>query len=327
MVDMKKVISTVVSFSLCMCLSAETFRVSKMHTVEISQDNNSEASAKIGINEAIAIFIPKERDFIEGLEIKMDIPDAVAEWMDSVACSVYDKVKPIPSSSQIDYSATREYVSTLPGRLSWVLQVPLISNNSLKANKYITKMDTIPDLSQNVIFVRLQPVMKGIPEETMKAKVGISVKPILQNKGMLDLTLEAENKLLPCSVFIDDKPVQFSDKNKKIMLDTGVHNISVISESYRNEVRTIHIDQAKTTPLSVEMKSIAPTLIILAPESTHVTLDGEKFTTFGTEFPISEGEHKVKFSIGEYEIVRTINVIKGRTYTANFEVDLQITEE
>lgn len=327
MVDMKKVISTVVSFSLCICLAAETFRVSKMHTVEISQDNNSEASAKIGINEAIAIFIPKERDFIEGLEIKMDIPDAVAEWMDSVACSVYDKVKPIPSSSQIDYSATREYVSTLPGRLSWVLQVPLISNNSLKANKYITKMDTIPDLSQNVIFVRLQPVMKGIPEETMKAKVGISVKPILQNKGMLDLTLEAENKLLPCSVFIDDKPVQFSDKNKKIMLDTGVHNISVISESYRNEVRTIHIDQAKTTPLSVEMKSIAPTLIILAPESTHVTLDGEKFTTFGTEFPISEGEHKVKFSIGEYEIVRTINVIKGRTYTANFEVDLQITEE
>lgn len=327
MVDMKKIISTVVSFSLCMCLSAETFRVSKMHTVEISQDNNSEASAKIGINEAIAIFIPKERDFIEGLEIKMDIPDAIAEWMDSVACSVYDKVKPIPSSSQIDYSATREYVSTLPGRLSWVLQVPLISNNSLKANKYITKMDTIPDLSQNVIFVRLQPVMKGIPEETMKAKVGISVKPILQNKGMLDLTLEAENKLLPCSVFIDDKPVQFSDKNKKIMLDTGVHNISVISESYRNEVRTIHIDQAKTTPLSVEMKSIAPTLIILAPESTHVTLDGEKFTTFGTEFPISEGEHKVKFSIGEYEIVRTINVIKGRTYTANFEVDLQITEE
>ena len=257
----------------------------------------------------------------------MDIPDSVAEWMDSVACSVYDKVKPIPSSSQIDYSATREYVSTLPGRLSWVLQVPLISNNSLKANKYITKMDTVPDLSQNLIFVRLQPVMKGIPEETMKAKVGISVKPILQNKGMLDLTLEAENKLLPCSVFIDDKPVQFSDKNIKIMLDTGVHNISVISESYRNEVRTIHIDQAKTTPLSVEMKSIAPTLIILAPESTHVTLDGEKFSSFGTEFPISEGEHKIKFSIGEYEIVRTINVIKGRTYTANFEVDLQITEE
>ncbi len=327
MVDIKKIISTVVSFSLCMCLAAETFRVGKMHTVEISQDNNLEASAKIGINEAIAIFIPKERDFIEGLEIKMDIPDSVAEWMDSVACSVYDKVKPIPSSSQIDYSATREYVSTLPGRLSWVLQVPLISNNSLKANKYITKMDTVPDLSQNLIFLRLQPVMKGIPEETMKAKVGISVKPILQNKGMLDLTLEAENKLLPCSVFIDDKPVQFSGKNEKIMLDTGVHNISVISESYRNEVRTIHIDQAKTTPLSVEMKSIAPTLIILAPESTHVTLDGEKFSSFGTEFPISEGEHKIKFSIGEYEIVRTINVIKGRTYTANFEVDLQITEE
>ena len=61
MVDIKKIISTVVSFSLCMCLAAETFRVGKMHTVEISQDNNLEASAKIGINEAIAIlFLNKE---------------------------------------------------------------------------------------------------------------------------------------------------------------------------------------------------------------------------------------------------------------------------
>lgn len=323
----KKVISTILSFSLCMILSAETFRVSKMHTVEISQDNTTEVSEKIGINEAIAIFLPKDRDFIDALEIKMDIPESVAEWMDSVACSVYDKIKPTPSSAQIDYSATRQYVSTLPGRLSWVLQVPLKPNTSLKANKYITKMDTVPDLSQNVIMIRLQPVMKGIPEETMNAKVGISVKPILQNKGKLDLTLSTEKQLLPCTVYIDDNPIQFQGKNQKILLDTGIHNISVISESYRNEVRTVRIDQAKTTPLTVEMKSLEPTLIVLAPEGTKVTLDGEKFTSIGTEVSITEGEHKVKFSIGEYEIVRTINVIKGKTYTANFEVDLQISEE
>ena len=44
------------------------------------------------------------------------------------------------------------------------------------------------------------------------------------------------------------------------------------------------------------------------------------------EFVISEGEHKIKFHIGDYEIVRSITAIKGKTYTANFSLDLEITE-
>lgn len=310
-----------------MILSAETFRVSKMHTVEIQQDITSEASALIGINESLAIFLPKDKEFIEGLEIKMDIPEAVAEWMDSVACSVYDNVKPKPSVNQIDYSATRQFVSTLPGRLSWVLQIPFTKENSLKANKYTTKMDTIPNLSQNMIFIRLQPVMKGIPEETLNSKIKITAKPILLNKGKLELTLNPKNDLAQCSVFIDDKSVDFSQNPQKIILDIGIHNISIISETYRNEVRTVRIDQAKTTELIVEMKSIEPTLIVIAPDGAKVTLDGEDFSTFKTEVPITEGEHKIAFSIGNYEIAKTINVVKGKTYTANFLVDLEILEE
>lgn len=319
--------SIFIFFSFCMILSAETFRVSKMHTVEIQQDITSEASALIGINESLAIFLPKDKEFIEGLEIKMDIPEAVAEWMDSVACSVYDNVKPKPSVNQIDYSATRQFVSTLPGRLSWVLQIPFTKENSLKANKYTTKMDTIPNLSQNMIFIRLQPVMKGIPEETLNSKIKITAKPILLNKGKLELTLNPKNDLAQCSVFIDDKSVDFSQNPQKIILDIGIHNISIISETYRNEVRTVRIDQAKTTELIVEMKSIEPTLIVIAPDGAKVTLDGEDFSTFKTEVPITEGEHKIAFSIGNYEIAKTINVVKGKTYTANFLVDLEILEE
>lgn len=319
--------SIFIFFSFCMILSAETFRVSKMHTVEIQQDITSEASALIGINESLAIFLPKDKEFIEGLEIKMDIPEVVAEWMDSVACSVYDNVKPKPSVNQIDYSATRQFVSTLPGRLSWVLQIPFTKENSLKANKYTTKMDTIPNLSQNMIFIRLQPVMKGIPEETLNSKIKITAKPILLNKGKLELTLNPKNDLAQCSVFIDDKSVDFSQNPQKIILDIGIHNISIISETYRNEVRTVRIDQAKTTELIVEMKSIEPTLIVIAPDGAKVTLDGEDFSTFKTEVPITEGEHKIAFSIGNYEIAKTINVVKGKTYTANFLVDLEILEE
>lgn len=308
-------------------LTAESFRVSKLHTVEITQDY-AETTAKLGINESMAIMLPEDKTFIEGLELKMEIPESVAYWMDSVACSVYNNIKPIPTSDQIDYSGTRVYVSTLPGKLSWILQIPFKKDNHLKTNQYTTKMDTVLDVSQNFVFVRLQPVMKGVPEETLNAIIPVTVKPILADQGILDLTLTAtQGDLERCTVFIDDKMVDFYDNSKKIILKTGVHDLTVVSESYRNEVRTVRIDQAKTTPLSVEMKGIEPTLLIIAPDGTKVLLDGEPCNKMGVEFPVSEGEHKLQFRIGDYDIIRTISVIKGKTYTANFTLDLNITED
>ena len=307
-------------------LCAESFRVSRVHELAVVETPDSEGTARLGINEALAISLPADQTFIEGLELKFDIPEAVASWMDSVACSVYANISPTPKATQIDYSGTRAYVKTLPGKLSWVLQIPLKKENSIKSNNYTTKVDSVITPSSNIIFVRLQPVMKGVPEETLNAIVPITVKPILMNKGQLAFKLiPPEKKLEPCTIFIDDKMTPLS-ADSKVLLDTGVHDISIISESYRNEVRTVRIERAKTTELSVEMKSLEPTLLITAPEGTEVLLDDVKCTTLGKEFVITEGEHKIKFTIGDYEIVRSITAIKGKTYTANFSLDLDISE-
>jgi len=327
------------SFAFMLCFStlcAETFRVSKVHAVSVSQDTNSDVSAKLGINDALAINLPADRVFIEGLELKMDIPEAVAYWVDSVACSVYANINPTPKTSQIDYTGTRAFVSTLPGKLSWVLQIPVTNDNSIKSNKYITKVDRTVEPQNNIIFMRFQPVMKGVPEETLNAIIPVTIKPILKDKGLIKIHLKtaegnSENETgisnidSTCTVYIDDNPVNISSNN--LLLDTGIHNVSIISESYRNEVRTIMIDQAKITELEVELKSIEPTLLITAPEGTKVILDEEECTTIGEEFIITEGEHKIKFSIGDYEIIKSISAIKGKTYTANFSLDLQISEE
>lgn len=325
--DGKKLLSSLLCFTCTLALTAETFRVSKVHCVEISP-SYSEATAKLGINESLSIQLPEDKTYIEGLELKMDIPESVAYWLDSVACSVYTNIKPYPTSEQIDYSGNRVYVSTLPGKLSWILQIPFTKENNLKTNQYTTKMDSIYDSSQNFVFVRLQPVMKGVPEETLRAIIPITIKPILVDKGKLDLSLTVQDgKIEPCTVFIDDKTIDFNETTKQILLSTGVHNVSIVSEHYRNEVRTVRIDQAKTTPLTVEMRSLEPTLLIIAPEGTKVYVDDEPCNKIGIEFPITEGEHKVRFHIGDYDITRTISVIKGKTYTANFTLDLNISED
>ena len=93
-------------------LEAESFRVSKVHEISVIQSVDSESTEKLGINEALAIKLPSDQTFIEGLELKFEIPEAVASWMDSVACSVYANITPDPKSTQIDYSGTRAYVKT-----------------------------------------------------------------------------------------------------------------------------------------------------------------------------------------------------------------------
>lgn len=304
---------------------AETFRISKLRQTTIDLSGNSEQTVKVGINEAIAVYLPEDRTFFEGIEIKMAIPEEIASWRDSVACLVYNGVKPKPVSNQIDYSGTRSYVSTLPGKLSWILQIPFTTNHHMKSNQYTTTIDAIPDISGNYVFLRLQPIMKGIPEETMKSQVSMTVKPVLINKGRLNLSLTSgEANIQPYSVYIDETP---ADTTKPLLLNTGVHNISILSENYRSEFRTVRIDQAKTTTLEIPLKSIEPTLLIIAPEGTKLLLDDKPFENFGNEFIVNEGEHKIKVTIGDYEIVRSISVTKGKTYTANFTVDLQISEE
>ena len=314
-------------FISTLSLSAETFRVSKVHTAEINSSPDSEISVNLGINDSLAITLPENQEYIEGIELKFSIPEAVAYWMDSVACSIYENINPIPDSSRIDYSGSRIFVRTLPNKLSWVLQIPLKKENSIKSNNYTQKLDKIVNPADNIIFLRLQPVMKGVPDETLNSIIPITIKPILSNKGKLNLSLiPPENELNPCSIFIDDKMIIYPTE-EDIFLPAGVHDISIISEAYRNELRTVRIDQARQTDLTVKMKSINPTIFVSAPEGTAVFLDDNEFTQFDNETEIAEGEHKIKFVIGNYEMIRTINAIKGKTYKANFSLELQITEE
>ena len=322
-----KILLSSVLLLIPMALTAETFRISELAIANIKQDPECEPTFKLGLSDAAVIFLPEDKTFLEGIEIKMEIPENVAMWRNSLACSIYDKITPFPSKEQIDYSGTCFYHGLVPAKLSWILQVPFYPNTKVKSNQYTTKVEDLPDLSKNFLYLRLYPAMKGISDDILDSIITVTVKPMLSEKGKLNFKLlTSEDELHPCSVFIDDTSYEYTDQSS-VLLDTGIHNISVISEFYRTEVRTVRIDQAKETELVVEMKSIEPTLFITAPAGTEVFFDDEEFSNIGKEIIIAEGEHKLKFSIGDYEIVRSISATKGKTYRINFLMDLQISEE
>ena len=321
------------AFVFAQALSAETFRVGQCHVINLKEDPSFTGVKKLGLNDAIAIYIPEDRLFLEGIEIKMDIPEETAMWRDCCGAYVYDEIRPAPTEQQIDFSGSKIFFGVVPGKLSWVLQIPLTANTQFKTNQYTKTIEKIPSAQGNFVFVRLQQVMKGVPDEVMNSKITFNVRPILSDKGLVTVKLsypDEDNKAdLSASnetIFIDNDTYSYQDAAKGLLLSTGIHNISVISENYRTEVRKVRIDQAKKTELLVELKSIEPTVIITAPEGAIVYLDDQQYDNLGKEFVLTEGDHKVRCVIGDYEIVRTLSVSKGRTYKVNLTVDLQISE-
>ena len=316
-------------------LYAETFRVAQCHIVELTEDVSFSATKKVGLNDSVAVYIPEDRLFLEGIEFKMDIPEDMAIWRDCCGAYFYDGIRPAPKAQQIDYSGNKIFFGVVPGKLSWILQLPLTKNAQFKTNQYTKTIETIPSAQGNYVFLRLQQIMKGVPDEVMNSKITITVRPILSDKGLLKVklsTLEGSEAKVDgqeenISIFIDNNAYLIADAEKGFVLGTGIHNISVISENYRTEVRKVRIDQAKTTELEVILKSIEPTVLITAPEGATVYLDDEKFEYLGKEVVITEGDHKIRCGIGDYEIIRTISVTKGRSYKGNLTVDLQISED
>ena len=317
-------------------LSGENFRVRKVHSVTLTEEPGFEKSVTIGINDSIAVFLPEKKDssrfdFLEGLEVKVSIPKSVSDWRDSVALSLYDGVSPKPSASQIDYSGTRIFIQPLPSKMSWIVQIPLYRETGLKDSSYTTKVNVIPDVQKGFAFLRFMPVMKGVPEETLNANLTVTIKPCLRNKGRLSLNFErnSESENTPVDILLDDQLVesQFKGKTYSVLVNPGLHSVNVQSNEFRSEVRSCMVEQAKITQEKFTFKSLKPLLSVSAPDNAEIFLDGQKLTETGKEFEVSEGEHSLKFILGSYEVLRNITAEKGKTYSANLNIDLQILED
>ena len=306
----------------CALASGENFRVRKVIPIALS-GLHEKITVESGINDALWITLPSDLTYISGVELTLKVPEDIVTWRDSVAYMRYEKLDPEPSEKKQNYYGERSYINTIPGNFSLTLYIPISSEFAIKDSPYSVKLP----LSQNQagIFLRFMMVMKGVPESLENAILEITAKPVLKNKGELALAISpASTEEKKYSVFIDDAPV--TDYAKKF-LTTGEHHLSVVSDSYRNELRTFRIEQAKSTSLSVKLRGIEPLLKILCPRDTQVFLDGEQIKVGTEPVVVTQGEHAVRFILGDYEIVKTVSAQNGRTYSVSLNVDASVSEE
>ena len=348
---------TVVFFSLS-AFSYENFRVHKTVIADMT-DEVSPIKAVLEVNDALVIKVPKEPVFLQGLSLEVKIPPEVAEFRDSVAYFLYTDVKPQPTENTIDYQGNRIFINTFPTRLSCNLLIPLGTSVELKETPYSTVLPPAMSNQSGYVFFRLQLVMKGTPVNIWDSSFVIDIKPILADKGALDLTVLApelhskeltshdseqnenlenessevskiENSIINLegtglyTLYIDNELPTYTDK--KIILPTGQHHLSIVSDMYRSEVRTVVIEQAQTTKLEVILKDVTPLVEIVAPEGIQVFLDSDELHNWQEPFNVSEGNHLLRFVLGGYEKIQSFEAFNGKTYKFSLNLDVNVIE-
>ena len=148
----------------------------------------------------------------------------------------------------------------------------------------------------------------------------------MSNEGYFSREVsKPEEKNENFSIYIDDSFIPSIPQ--KMLLREGEHHLFVTGETFRNEVRTFIVEQAKLTSLKVALRGIEPEVKILSPENASIYFDGEELDSPKEPFVITQGPHTVKFTIGDYEITKTFDAINGRSYSVNLNIDASVTEE
>lgn len=341
----KKVFVFFLMFLSLVSFAKDMFRVHETQYVEM-EDEGQSLKARLAVNDMLVVKLPQTRRFLQGLALEIKIPKAVADYRDAVAFYVYRNVSPIPTKNTIDYSGDRVFLSTFPGRLSYNFQIPLMQNHSLKETPYTALLPEVIDPSEGYVYFRLQLVMKGTPLAVLEAEFDIEVQPIFVDMGMLHLRLLPPNpnalQKIPgegrkgditpdntitkqtYSLFIDEKPVELIDNT--ILLKPGLHHLSLVSNNFRNELRSFSIEKGKATNLSIQLEENEASLQLFVPESVEVSFNDIVLTNFTKPYQIDEGEHVLRFVLDGYEVIKTLTVLKGKSYVITTNLDYVIEE-
>ena len=285
-----------------------------MHSYVFDRDAFAPVSLTIGYNDAVSFAVKSDFLFLEGIELEIKQDKTSMNYPNSIAYTVYTDIKPEPSKKYVDYSAKKISTALLPNRFSYILRIPLKKDYTFKHIKNSELLPYTGRIGVSPIMLRLNPVMKGLPDDFEQASFTVIIRPLLiAEKEQKPVTVQLNNEYL----------TQF--ENLQLLLP-GTYSVSISSDAYRTEMRSCIVERGKITQLEVQLKSITPLLHIQAPENTAVFLDNQEIVLSKEPLPVTVGMHTVVFKMGSYELTRQITVEEGKTYEMTMTMDVLLQE-
>jgi hypothetical protein len=307
-------------------LSPDSFRTIVEDNFEVSSERPAGSTASLGINSSVIFSLGGEIRFLRGIELEITAPQAWLSYRGSLVMAMYNNINPQTASGIADMTGGRIAFEPLPTKLQIIYQIPIRQSHGLRTTPYVTVPTGITGPSTFPLLFSLTPVMKGLTDEFENMTFNMTVRPILSEEGAVRVTTRfpAQLRNRPITVLINDNVI--SSISEPVFLREGEHHLLILSDDYRNESRRFVVERARVLDLVIELQDPAPILIFEAPQNALIFLDNVSVTRSREPIKVEPGQHEVRFQIGDYTVIRTLNIQRGKTYRVALEVDLTINE-
>jgi hypothetical protein len=274
----------------------------------------------------VLININQDTRFFKGVEIEITAPQGWLSYSGSLVAAAYNNLLSPVSIGVADVNGSRIAFEPLPAKLRSVYQIPIRQSHGLRTTPYITVPTGVIRPASFPVLFRFMLAVKGINEKNENMTFRLTVRPVLSDEGAVRIIARYPPQLRgrPFTVLIDDTLIE--NYNQELVLKEGDHNLVILSEDYRNESRPFIIEKAKTMELTIELQDPTPAIIFEGPQNAEVFLDNTLIHRDNYPVPVEPGQHEVKFKLGDYTIIRTLNILRGKTYRVSLAVDLTINE-
>lgn len=262
---------------------------------------------------------------IDGIEIEVRIPREAEQYMDGFACIVYASVQPEISEAVRFYRGTQVGYSSLPSRGRLYIRLPLKKSSDTRPAPGTVLFDPLEDSSAFPLVITLLPYMKGIPDQVYDLSFPIKVFPMLKNLGLVELAITDDDGAIPenLRMFIDDDAV--STAGQAFTLTPGLHTLRAEAPGHKPVEQTISVEKGSLSKISLIMEKDTPVVFFEAPRGSKIFLDGEQVQPpFNDTYELSEGEHTVLYTIGDYTISRKFFAEAGGSYKIELFLDILI---
>ncbi|MCL2410329.1 MAG: hypothetical protein FWC97_01675 [Treponema sp.] len=308
-------------------LYAESFRTQVDGSILVTTERAVEERTSIGVNSAVLINLGSDARFLRGIELEITAPQNWLQYRGALAMSVFSQISPQTASGITDFTGRRMASELMPARLRIIYHIPLRTAHGLRTTTTVTVPTAVIPSENFPIVFRLTPIDKGLPRTFEQMRFNFTARPILSDEGAVRIVTRFPPQLTdrPFTVLINDNVI--TNLSTEIILREGEHHLVVLSDYYRNESRRFVVERARVVDLVIELQDPTPIIIFEGPQNASIFLNNTLVSDARQPIMVEPGTHEIRFQIGDYTIIRTLNVQRGRTYRVALDIDINIHEE
>lgn len=278
--------------------------------------------------ELVAVNLAGSGPFLRGVELRVELPASFQPYRTSFALMIYRDIDPGPADGTRSYAAVRSYMRLLPNRDNLYLRIPTKEDHGLTGDALTALLPAPIETSSFPLLATIIPVMKGIPDDAYTLPLRVSLAPLHEEKGSLDLRFvnlsgDPDEILI---LTIDGK--QMDPETSPFILEAGLHRVRVESNRAASDEKTVAVEPGDQIELPWELDYTPPELSVEIPDGVEALLDGVVLETAGTSVVLNPepGFHVITFQAGDFSVTREFTLLPGGKMAVGLRVDVDLRD-